>query len=182
MANSGIAESADAPEYGNIVRSDRRIERLTLAQTVRQLESCSIGRRQLGGSGREWMAWTTAPTAHLTRRRRSSRRFQSGLPLVTRCAMSSIRSPWGAPDDTPPELNSRGFHSWPFLGGPSDSTPTGQEPPYVLHDHHAEPTASTPPGIAPSWLEAPSDPPSRAGPTPGRPTPPAHRRGGDRRR
>jgi hypothetical protein len=35
MANSGIAESADAPEYGNIVRSDRRIERLTLAQPIR---------------------------------------------------------------------------------------------------------------------------------------------------
>src|SRR5450759_1588666 len=36
MANSGIVESADAPEYGSIVRSDRRIEQLTLAQPIRR--------------------------------------------------------------------------------------------------------------------------------------------------
>jgi hypothetical protein len=34
MASSGIVESADAREYGTIVRSDRRIEQVTLAQPI----------------------------------------------------------------------------------------------------------------------------------------------------
>jgi hypothetical protein len=34
MASSGIVESADAPEYGTIVRSATRIEQITLAQPI----------------------------------------------------------------------------------------------------------------------------------------------------
>jgi hypothetical protein len=41
MANTGIVESADAPEYGNIVRSDVKIEQVTLAQPISGSNRCS---------------------------------------------------------------------------------------------------------------------------------------------